>query len=121
MKFKVKHEKSNLIFMSSVIILCLVTCIFWLMLREYIYFIIYFLLTLIISHIYYFTNYYIKDNYLKIKLGFIKIKIQYEKMIKIENLEKSINLKFKNFDMKIYPNNKDIFYVELNNKMKGCK
>lgn len=121
MKFKVKHGKSNLIFMSSVIILCLVTCIFWLMLREHIYFTVYFLLTLIISHIYYFTFYYINDNYLKIKLGFINIKIKYNKIFKIESLEKCINLVFKSFNMKIYPNNKDIFYTELNNKMKGCK
>lgn len=121
MKFKVKHEKNNLAFMTSVIILCLVTCIFWLILREYIYCIIYFLLTILIAHIYYFTFYYIKDNYLKIKLGFIIIKIKYEKIFKIENLEKSINLVFKSFDMKIYPNNKDIFYTELNNRMKGIK
>jgi len=119
MKFKIKHEKSNLIFMSSVIILCLVTCVFWFLLREYIYFIIYFLLTLVISHMYYVTYYFLEKDKIIFKLGFIKIKIKYKNIKKIENLKNSIKITFNNFSMNIYPDNKDIFFAEINSKMKG--
>lgn len=121
MKFKVKHEKSNLVFMSSVIILCFITCIFWLMLREYIYFCVYFIISLIITHIYYVTSYIIENDSLVIKLGFIKVKFKYEKLLRVSILDKSINLVFKNFKMNIYPSNKEIFYTELVSKMKGSK
>lgn len=119
MKFKIKHEKTNLVFMSSVIVLSLVTCIFWLMLREYIYFLIYLVLTLLIAFVYYYTYYFIKKDSLIIKLGFIKIKIKYSSIKKIENLNNCIRLTFKNFNMNIYPNNKDIFFAEINSKLKG--
>ena len=76
MKFKIKHEKANLVFMTSVLILCLFTCIIWLMIREYSYFIIYLLLTLLIAIFYYNTYFYIKNDGLIIKLGFIKVKIE---------------------------------------------
>lgn len=119
MKYKIKHEKSNLMFMSSVLILSLVTCIFWIILREYIYFSVFFILTIFIGYIYYFTFYYIDKKYLIIKLGFIKVKIKYDKIKDIEKLEKSIKLNFKNISMNIYPNNIDIFYTDLKSKMKG--
>ena len=119
MKYKIKHEKANLLFMSSVIIFCLITCIFWIMLREYIYFFAYLILILIISYIYYFTYYFLEERYLVFKLGFIKIKLKYSKIKKVENLKNNIKLTFNKMSMNIYPNNKDIFYLELNNKMKG--
>jgi len=68
---------------------------------------------------YYFTFYYLKKEKLIVKLGFIKVGIKYSKIIKIENLKNGIKLNFKNISMNIYPNNKDIFFAELNNKMKG--
>ena len=121
MKYRIKHEKSNKIFMTSVIILCLVTCMFWFILREYIYFSVYLFLTLLISYIYYFTYYYLKEEYLVIILGFIKVKIKYQKIIKIENLKNSVKLYFNGLSMDIYPNNKDIFYADMLDKMKGNK
>lgn len=121
MKYKIKHEKSNKVFMSSVIILCLVTCLFWFLLREYIYFSVYILLTILISYIYYFTYYYLLEDKLIVRLGFIKIKIKYSKIKKVENLKNSIKLYFNNWNVNIYPNNKDIFYGDILNKMKGIK
>ena len=119
MQYKIKHEKSNIVFMTSVMIMCLLTCVIWFVLREYSYFIIYLIATLLVFHIYYFTYYYIKENYLLIKLGFIKIKFKYKNINNIENKKEGIKLKFNNLSMNIYPSNKDIFYAELLNKVKG--
>lgn len=119
MRCKIKHEKSNLVFMSSVILLSLITCVFWFVLNEYVYFLIYLIVTLLLAYIYYFTFYYLKENSLVIILGFIKIKIKYSSILKVENLKNGIKLNFKNISMNIYPNNKDIFFAELSNKMKG--
>ena len=119
MKYKIKHEKGNLVFMTSVIIMCLITCGLWLMLKEYTYFSIYLIITLLIAIFYYFTYYYLKDNYLIIKVGFINVKIKYKKIKKIDNLQNSIRLTYGKISMNIYPNNKDIFFAELSSKVKG--
>lgn len=119
MKNKIKHEKSNLMFMSSVLLLCLVTCIFWLILKEYLYFIVFFLSTLLIGYIYFYTFYEIKDKYLLIKLGFISVKIRYTNIKDIVKVDKSIKLVFNKISMNIYPHNIDMFYVDLKRKMKG--
>lgn len=117
MKFKFKPQKSNLFFMSSVIILCLFTCIIWLILREYIYFSIYFLLTLVIAYTYYRTKYIIEDKYLIIKLGFLKIKINYQKITEAKKENDYVKVKFIKYGINIYPNNKDIFILKINEKL----
>ena len=119
MKYKIKHEKSNLILMSSILILCLITCYVWFIFREYIYFSIYLILTIIITHIYYFTYYYIKNDSLIIKLGFIRVKIKYNQIKSIEILKNSIKLNLEKISLNLYPNKKDMFYTEINSKMKG--
>lgn len=119
MKFKIKHEKSNLIFMTSVILFCLITCVFWIMLREYRYFTIYFILTLLISHIYYFTCYFLEKDYLLFRLGLFNFKIKYKNIKRIEKVKNSIKLYLKYISINIYPNNIDMFYAEINNRMKG--
>lgn len=117
MKFKAKPEKGNMLLMSAVIILLLVTCIFWLIIRKYLYFGFYLFFTLAIAHMYYFTNYYIKENYFVTTLGFIKIKIKYDSILSVENLTDKVKLKLRNFGITIYPNNKDIFVAKLNSKL----
>lgn len=117
MKFKVKHEKSNLILMSSILFLCLFTCIFWLVLREYIYFIIYFVLTFLIAYIYFFTFYYLDEKFLKTKLGFFKVKIKYRNITKVENLNSGIKIHLNKMNFTIYPSNKDIFWAKLNSEL----
>ena len=119
MKYKIKYEKSNLVFMTSVIILCLITCVFWFILKEYNFCAIYFFLTLILAHIYYFTYYYLNEKKLVIKLGFIRFKIKYSSILKVENKNAGIKLFFKYMSMTIYPCNKDVFFSELINKVKG--
>lgn len=121
MKFKVKYEKSNFLFMSSIFFLCIVTCIFWLILREYIYLVIYLLLTLFVAYTYYFTFYYIKKDCLIIKMGLIKVKFKYKNIRKIENLKDYIKIHFNRISINLYPNNKDIFYAELNSKLTNKK
>ena len=119
MKYKIKLEKSNIIFMSSVIVLSLISCVFWVILKKYVYFIIYFILTSIIAHIYFYTYYYLTNDYLIVRLGFLKVKINYLKIFDIEKLKLGIKLKFKKISMNIYPSNQDVFYAELKSKMKG--
>ena len=119
MKYKIKHEKSNLILMSSVLILCLITCYVWFIFRKYIYFSIYLILTIIITHIYYFTYYYIKNDSLIIKLGFIKVRIKYNKIKSIKILKNSVKLNLEKISLNLYPNNKDMFYTELSKIVKG--
>lgn len=117
MKFKVKPEKSNLLLMSTLLLLCLTTCFMWLVIREYICFGIYFALTLIIAHMYYFTSYILKEDILIIKLGFIKIKINYNKISNIEVIKDRVKLNFKKLNINIYPNNKEIFVAKINSKL----
>jgi len=119
MKYKIKHEKSNLILMSSVLILCLITCYVWFIFREYLYFSIYLILTIIIIHIYYFTYYYIKNDSLIIKLGFIKVRIKYNKIKSIDLLKNSVILNLEKISLNLYPNNKDKFYNEISKVVKG--
>jgi len=104
-------------FMISLILILIVICIFWLILREYLYFIIYIILTLLIAYTYYFTCYYIKDKYFITKLGFIKIKIKYDSIKSVENLKDRVKIYLKNLKFDVYPNNKDIFVIKLNSKI----
>lgn len=121
MKYKIKHEKSNKLFMTSIFIFCFITCLMWILLKEYIYFYIYLVLTILLSYIYYFTYYYLYKDKLVIKLGFINFKIKYKNIRKIDNLENSIKIFFNNISMNIYPNNKDIFFEDIKEKMRGSK
>ncbi|MBE6156560.1 MAG: hypothetical protein E7161_02325 [Firmicutes bacterium] len=117
MKFKFKPEKSNLFLMTSIIFLLFITCIFWLIIKEYIFFSVYIMLTVIIAHIYYFTSYFIEAKYFVTKLGFIKIKIKYSDIRKIEDMQEKVKISLKSFSFYVYPRNKDIFVAKLNSKI----
>jgi len=117
MKFKFKPEKSNLFLMTSIIFLLFATCVFWLIIKEYIYFSVYIILTLLIAHMYYFTSYFIKDNYFVTRLGFVTIKIKYSKIMKVESLKDKVKIILNSFSIDIYPKNKEIFLAKLNSKI----
>lgn len=117
MKFKFKPNKSNLFLMSSTIMLLVFVCLLWLVLREYIYCTVYGVLTLIIAYTYYFTSYYIKDNYFETRLGFINIKINYKNIRKVEVVNDKVKIYLNKIKFDIYPNYKDIFVVKLNSKL----
>lgn len=117
MKFKVKPEKSNLFLMTIVLMLCLFTCLLWLVLREYIYFSIYSIITLLLGHMYYFTSYIINEKYLIIKLGLLNIKIKYNKIMKVENLKDKVKVYLKTVNINLHPKNKDIFVAKLSSKL----
>lgn len=119
MKYKIKLEKPKIVSMASILFLCLLTCFLWLSLREYIFFSIYLILTVMLAHMYFFTYYYIEENYLVIKLGFLIVKFKYSKILDIEKVNEAIKLKFKKFNISIYPSNKDDFYKKLKNKIGG--
>lgn len=118
MKFKVKPEKSNMAFMTSTFFLLIITCILWIILKEYIYFVVYFILTILLAYIYYFTSYTIKDKYLVIKLGFIVLKINYNKITNVELIKNKVKVNLKKFSLDLYPDNKDIFVAKVNSKIK---
>ncbi len=121
MKFKVSAGKGNFVFMTFLIILCLVTCIFWFILDKYIIFSIYLLLTIILAHMYYITSYTVTNKKLIVQLGFIKIKIDCQK---IKNMKKEANnkvkIEFEKFSLSLYPLNQDLF-IEAINKEKKVK
>ncbi len=117
MIFKVKYEKNNLFLMSTILILCLFTCLFWLILTKYIYALIYFVLTIFIGYTYYFTNYELNDKYLVIKLGFIKIKIKYNNIWQVQKKENYLTLVFHHFNINVFPKEKDIFIIKLQEKI----
>lgn len=117
MKFRVKYEKSNIFLMSSIILCLLVTCMFWLILREYIYFAVYFALTLFISYTYFFTSYFIKEKYFVVRLGLINIKIKYSGIKSIEDGKDKLKINLKRFSFTVYPSNKEIFVAKLNSKL----
>ena len=117
MKFKAKLEKSNVLLMSSIIFLLLVTCVFWIILREYLVGVIYFALTLFLLYTYFFTSYYLKEKFFVTKLGLIKVRIKYDSINQVENLKDKVKLHLKYFNITIYPNNQDIFVAKLNSKL----
>lgn len=117
MKFKVKFEKGNFYLMTLILTLCLFTCLVWLVLREYFYFIIYLIFTITIAQGYYFTNYIIEKNYFVIKLGIITIKIKYKKIKKVKIENNLVKIYFNKSKIKIYPKNKEVFVNKLNSKL----
>ncbi len=117
MKFKAKYEKNNLVFMSSIILLCLVVCVLFIVLKNYLYSIIYFILTLIIIHTYYFASYELGKDKLIIQMGFLKIKFRYEFLWKVEKNNKGVKVTNKNFSFTIYPDDQTKFIRELNKKI----
>ena len=117
MKFKVKYEKNNLVFMSSVIFLCLVVCVLFIVLKNYLYSVIYLILILIIGHTYYFSSYELSKDKLIIKMGFLKIKFRYEFLWKVEKNNKGVKVTNKNFSFTLYPEDQTKFIRELNKKI----
>ena len=117
MKFKVKYESAEFLFMTIILILCFFTCFIWLSLKEYPYFIIYFLLTLMIFHMYYFTSYQLTDKDLIIKLGFLKIKLKYFKIKKVKKEMTKRKIVYNKIPLNIYPDNLDKFLTMLNTKL----
>lgn len=117
MRFKFDFKKNNFYLMTLVLTLCLFTCLVWLVLREYFYFIIYLLATLIMINCYYFTSYVIDKNYLIIKLGIFKIKINYKKITDISSEKEKIVVSFKKIKINLYPENKENFVGALNSKL----
>lgn len=117
MKFKVKYEKSNLIFMTSIISLCFIICIIFMILKQYLYTVIYVILTSFIIYIYYFTSYKLDERKFVIKLGFINIGFKYEHIWKVEELMKGVKITTKNLSLTVYPDEPQKFVKELNKKI----
>ena len=118
MKYRVKHELGNLIFMTIVLIGCFLTCYLWFRLGNSTYGIIYLTITILLMIMYYFIFYIVNDEYLLIILGFIPILIKRKsiKDVKINNNRVIIKVSFMNITL--FPNNAQKFYDELNKKGK---
>lgn len=117
MKYKVKLEAANLFFMTLIFILLVFTCILWLVLRKYLNFTIYIVLTLILIHMYYFQCYFIEDKYFVIKMGFCKLKIKYSNISDLELTNNKVSAKIWNMKIRFYPEDCKKFYDILKNKI----
>ncbi len=113
MKYKIKYPKNNLALMSMLIIFGLFTCIIWYNLKEYAYCFGYLITLLILSYTYYFTYYYLKNDYLQVRLGFIILRFKYQNIKDVIQDEDKIKIKLKKISFCIYPKNIDNFYFEL--------
>ncbi len=120
MKFKCKPEKANFVLMTFIVVICLVTCIFWLLLKKYVYFACYLILTLIIIHTYYFQYYVIKNKHLEIHMGFLNIKFKCKEIKKVTKLDNKVKIELNKINFTIYPLNTDLFMSALN-KEKAVK
>jgi len=117
MKFSVKYEKSNIMLMTSIFILLLITSLLFLVFKEYLYFIIYLIITLLISYVYFGTSYFVKEKYFVTKLGFIKIKIKYSNISNVIIEKDRVIIYLNKFSFSIYPSNKEIFLAKINSKL----
>ena len=122
MKFKVKNPTNNIILMTFLLVLLFITCIFWLILKKYTYFIIYLIITILICIIYYINSYKIDNNYLIIYMGFIKIKLNIKNIKEITNTKNNeVKITFNKLSIKLYPVNSDLFITCLKEKNKLIK
>ena len=117
MKFNFKPKKYNLYLMIFMIVLLLITCAIWFHLKEYVYFGVFLVLSIAIIHIYFNTLYIIDDKYLITKLGFLKIKIKYNNIKKVEEINQKVNIVLNNFTLDVSPENRDVFIKEINKKV----
>ena len=121
MKFKFSPEKFNLLLMIFMLIVLVFNVVVWLIFREYIYFAIFLVLTIMITHMYFRTRYVLDDKYFITYLGFLKIKINYNKIKKVELKNNKNNIKLNYFTIDVSPDNKDKFLKEIKKKIKECK
>ena len=121
MVFKFKPERANLYLMITMFILLGFNTIVWLILRKYLFFSIMLIFTIIFINIYFMTKYELTDKYFITYLGFIKIKINYNKIKNVEVINNKINIKLKYFTIDIYPLDKDKFVKEINKRRRSNK
>ena len=117
MKFKFKPKKSNLYLMIFMILVLLINSAIWLIIKEYLYFIITLILSLIIIHVYFTTTYIIYDDYFVTTLGFLKVKIYYKNIKKIEVVNNKVNVVLKNITIDLCPDKMDVFIKEIKGRM----
>ena len=98
MKFKNKIDKKNIIFISLVGVVGLLTFCGMIYLNAYIYAIAFLLLVIFLLGIYIDTSYELAKEYFIVKYSFIKMKYKYEKITKIEILDKKLMIKIGKFD-----------------------
>lgn len=103
--------------MTFLLILLFITCIFWLILGKYNYFWIYIILTILLIIIYYFPCYIVDNNYLIVKMGFLKVKLKKDKIKEILPLKNNeVKINFNKLSIKLYPVNSDLFISCLKDK-----
>ena len=118
MNYKVRYSKAQNNIFLSIVILILVTCFLWALLKEYLIFIIYLVLAIFLIYSHYTTNYQLSKNHLIIKMGLIPIKINYQKIKGIELKDNKIEIDYKKIKINVYPLELKEFYEKLNNKVK---
>lgn len=85
MRYKNKLDKKNIIYITVIILISILTLLGIFYLKQYLFALIFILLVILLLHIYINTTYEINDEYFIVRYGFIKMKFKYENI-------KSINL-----------------------------
>lgn len=117
MEFREVPFKNNRLFMLIIIPVLIFICISWLILNKYGYFIGYLGITLLLVYLHFFTYYYINNDYLLIKAGFLKIKIYYKDINSVEVNNNKLRVNWKRLNINLYPNNSNIFIKEFKNRL----
>ena len=121
MKFKFSPEKFNLRLMIFMFILLIFSIVVWFIFREYTYFAVFLILTLISAHMYFMNRYVIDKKYLITYLGFLKIKINYNDIKEVEIKNDKVNIKLNRIILDICPEDSKKFVRELKKKIKENK
>lgn len=116
--YKNKLELKNKILMTFIFILLIINFIGWILLKEYVYAIIFILITLVLFQMYYFTSYYFDKEHLVVKLGLIKLKFKYQNIIEVKEDRNQIYIQTNIIGFHVNPSEKEKFKKELSLKMK---
>lgn len=117
MKYKERPPKNNLILMFFIMSALIFVSVGFLILKKYSYFLFYLTASIILIYSYLFTYYFLEKDYLLIKLGFVKVKIEYKNILSISETNEKLVIFTKKNKFNLYPNPKDKFIKELNKKL----
>lgn len=93
MKYQNKLDKKNIIYITIVVLISILTLAGILYLEQYAFAIIFMIIIVLLLYTYINTTYELGENYFIVRYGFIKIKFKYDNIKKIDLLNDKIYLK----------------------------
>lgn len=120
MKFKNKFNLKNIIYITFILIICLIIVGTWIYFKEITYAIIFGILILLIIYFYFFQSYEIDKDYFIVRYGFIKLKYKYDSISDLLVTKNNITINFKSMGFHINTSDNEAFVNEINKK-RGIK